>query len=214
MRTKRMARRAPAKEIAARVEEAKGTNSSGSLSVGEELEDLSKVIIPYSSSQYTNTSQKLVEVKTSSKDVLTGVKDRDDLLRWVCESFLRAYVQRSEEDEQDNSTLGSKEKQAEGENSPEEETAPVDVDKILESPESSSEETSSRREEEAATILSKVLGDIHRHTEIPVDTGHVVSLVGTPSATSDSSHSSNDIPLQDRLSMIAEERKAMSRKIS
>lgn len=50
-------------------------------------------------------------------------------------------------------------------------------------------------EEEAATILSEVLSDIHRHTDVPVDTEHVVAQVATSPTTSDSTHSSDDSPL-------------------
>lgn len=98
-----MARRVPTtpQEIGAQIEEEKlkGTNSRGSPSGEEEPEDLSKVIIPYASPKDADTSCKVVEVRTSSKDVPTGVKVRDDLLRWVCESFAGAYIQISEEDE-------------------------------------------------------------------------------------------------------------------
>ncbi|XP_039122071.1 uncharacterized protein LOC120258688 [Dioscorea cayenensis subsp. rotundata] len=69
-------------------------------------------------------------------------------------------------------------------------------------------DTPTSAEEEAATILSEVLGDLHRHAEAPIEKEHVVAPVTTSSATSDSSHSSDEIPLKDRVAQIAKGKKA------
>ncbi|XP_039118657.1 uncharacterized protein LOC120254660 [Dioscorea cayenensis subsp. rotundata] len=64
-------------------------------------------------------------------------------------------------------------------------------------------------EEEVAAILSEIFGDIHQHTGAPVDTDPVTAQVTTSPATSDSSHSSDEILLKDRVSKIIREKKAV-----
>ncbi|XP_039129087.1 uncharacterized protein LOC120265276 [Dioscorea cayenensis subsp. rotundata] len=149
-----MARRAPPtpQEIAARIAEVRmrGTDSGGSPPRREESEDFGKMIVPYVSSQDIEVK----EAGTSSQDLPSGVKDRDDLLRWVRESFPGAYVQRAEEDEQEDSATV-----AEGE-----------------------------------------------------DTDHITAQVTITPATSDSSHSSDEIPLKDRVAQIAKGNKVASEK--
>ncbi|XP_039120510.1 uncharacterized protein LOC120256909 [Dioscorea cayenensis subsp. rotundata] len=182
MRTKRMARRAPPtpQEIAARIAEVRmrGTDSGGSPPRREESEDLGKAIVPYVSSQ----DAEVREAGTSSQDLPSGVKDRDDLLRWVRESFPGAYVQRAEEDEQEDSTTvlvgeGSEEQQARDEDAAEKEPDRAQAEEIV--GERSTDAPTSAKEE-VATILSEVL---------------------------ESSHSSDEIPLKDRVAQIAKGKK-------
>ncbi|XP_039118413.1 uncharacterized protein LOC120254372 [Dioscorea cayenensis subsp. rotundata] len=209
-----MARRAPPtpQEIAARIAEVRmrGTDSGGSPPRREESEDLGKAIVPYVSSQ----DAEVREAGTSSQDLPLGVKDRDDLLRWVRESFPGAYVQRTEEDEQVDSTTvpvgeGSEEQQARDEDAAEKEADRAQAEETVEE---RSTDASTSAEEEAATILSEVLGDLHRHAEAPIETEHVTAPVITSSATSDSSHSSDEIPLKDRVAQIAKGKKVASEK--
>ncbi|XP_039119531.1 uncharacterized protein LOC120255824 [Dioscorea cayenensis subsp. rotundata] len=210
-----MARRAPAtpQEIAARIAEVRmrETDSGGSPSRGEEPEDLSKTIVPLVSPQ---DAGKVVEAGTYSQDVPTGVKDIDDLLRWVRESFPGAYVQRTEEDEQEGSITvpdveGSGNNQVGGEDAAEKEANPPQAEETVGE---RSTDAPTSAEEEATTILSEVLEDLHRHAEAPIETEHVIAPVITSSATSDSSHSSDEIPLKDRVAQIAKGKKIVSRK--
>ncbi|XP_039138781.1 uncharacterized protein LOC120276115 [Dioscorea cayenensis subsp. rotundata] len=213
-----MARRAPVtpQEIAARIAEVRmrGTDSGGSPSRGEESEDLSKAIIPYVSPQDDDSSSRIAKTGTSSQDVPTGVQDRDDLLRWVRESFLRAYVQGTEEDEQEDSTTipdveGSGNQQVRGEDAAEEEANPEQAE---EDANEKGTYAPTSAEEEVAAIFSEVLGNIHQNIDIAGDTEHVTVQVTTSPATSESSYSSDEIPLKDRVTQIAEGKKAVSEK--
>ncbi|XP_039133235.1 uncharacterized protein LOC120270283 [Dioscorea cayenensis subsp. rotundata] len=171
-----MARRAPAtpQEIAVRIAELRmrGTDLGGNTSRGEESEDLSKVIVPYVSPQDDDSSSRVAEIGTSSQDMPTGVKDRDDLLRWVRESFPGAYVQRIEEDEQEDSTTvpdveGSGNQQVGGEDATEEEANPAQVE---EDANERSIDAPTSTKEEATAILSEILGNIHQNIDVPGDT--------------------------------------------
>lgn len=79
------------------------------------------------------------------------------------------------------------------------EFTPIDAEKDfdVESSDSSFDDITKGCKEEAAAILSEVLGDIHRHADLPKDIGHVSTPVATSVATSNSAHSSNDIPIRD-----------------
>ncbi|XP_039115402.1 uncharacterized protein LOC120250637 [Dioscorea cayenensis subsp. rotundata] len=182
------------------------TYSGGSPSKREEPEDLSKAIVPFVSPQ---DAGRVVDAGTSSPDVPTGVKDRDDLLRWVRESFLGAYDQRVEEDEQEDSAIvpegeGSEEQQPRGEDAAEEEANPAQAE---EDANERSTDAPTSAEEEAVAILSEVLENIHQNIDVPGDTEHVAAPAITSSATFDSSHSSDEIPLKDRVAQIAKGRK-------
>ncbi|XP_039143923.1 uncharacterized protein LOC120281046 [Dioscorea cayenensis subsp. rotundata] len=155
----------------------RGTDSGGSPPRREESEDFGKAIVPYVSPQ--DDSRK-VDTQTSSQDVPSGVKDRDDLLRWARdEDAAEKEADRAQAEE----TVGER-----------------------------STDAPTSAEEEAATILSEVLGDLHRHAEAPIETEHVTAPVITSSATSDSSHSSDEIPLKDRVAQIAKGKKVASEK--
>ncbi|XP_039144098.1 pre-mRNA-splicing factor CWC25-like [Dioscorea cayenensis subsp. rotundata] len=188
----------------------RGTDSEEAHSRREESKDLGKAIVPYVSSQDVEVR----ETETSSQDLPSGVKDRDDLLRWVRESFPGAYVQRAEEDEQEDSTTvlvgeGSEEQQARDEDAVEKKANRAQAEETV--GERSTDAPTSAKEE-VATILSEVLGDLHRHAEAPTDTDHITGQVTTTPATSKSSHSSDEIPFKDRVAQITKGKKVVSEK--
>ncbi|XP_039131883.1 uncharacterized protein LOC120268634 [Dioscorea cayenensis subsp. rotundata] len=188
----------------------RGTDSGESPPRREESKDLGKAIFPYVSSQ----DAEVREARTSSQDLSSGVKDRDDLLRWVRESFPGAYVQRAEEDEQEDSAKvaegeGLEEQHARGEDAVEKEATPAQAE---EAANKRSTDAPTSAEEEAAAILSEVMGNIHQNADVPIDTDNITAQVTTTPPTSESSHSSDEILLKDCVAQIAKGKKVASEK--
>ncbi|XP_039130875.1 uncharacterized protein LOC120267261 [Dioscorea cayenensis subsp. rotundata] len=120
------------------------------------------------------SSDRVVDAGTPSQEMPTCIKDRDDLLRWMCESFLGTYVQRNEEVEQDNSTTVpdeecSENQQARAEDAAREEVTPTQAG---EASRGKSTDAPTSVEEEVATILTS-----NKKFKTVVERGLVVEII-------------------------------------